>query len=62
MRVEEQILNALESISDETPLEYLLPTTTGPGVCTTALVDFLVLKHNDFIEHCRIGDQEYPAK
>lgn len=31
------------------PLAYLIPTTTGKGVCSTALVDFLVTTHNDFI-------------
>ena len=36
----------------DTPLEYLIPTTTEAGVCTTSLVDFLVLSHNDFIEFC----------
>ena len=28
-------------------------TTAGAGACTTALVDFLTLIHNDFIERCR---------
>ena len=37
----------------DTPLVYLLPTTIGEGKCTTALVDYLVLTHNDFIEKCR---------
>ena len=40
-------------IDDETPMEYLVPTTTEAGVCTTALVDFLTLVHNNFIERCR---------
>ena len=41
-----------QCISLTTPLEYLIPTTTGAGVCTTALVDFLTLIHNDFIQKC----------
>ena len=40
-------------IDDETPMEYLVPTTTEAGVCTTALVDFLTIVHNNFIERCR---------
>jgi len=34
----------------EIPLIYLIPTETGKGVCSTALVDFLVTTHNEFIE------------
>ena len=40
-------------IDDETKMEYLVPTTSEAGVCTTALVDFLTLTHNNFIERCR---------
>ena len=40
-------------IYDNTPMEYLVPTTSEAGVCTTALVDFLTLTHNNFIERCR---------
>ncbi len=43
----------LEKIDDKTPLIYLIPTTMREGRCTTALVDYLVLTHNDFIERCR---------
>ena len=41
-----------QSISGSTSLQYLIPTTSGAGVCTTSLVDFLVLTHNDFIMKC----------
>lgn len=41
------------NITGSTPLVYLIPTTTGQGVCTTALVDFLILTHNDFIQRCQ---------
>ena len=51
LRVEEKHL--IPIITLDTALEYLIPTTTEAGVCTTALVDFLVLSHNDFIEKCR---------
>ena len=51
LRVEEKYL--IPAITLETTLEYLIPTTTEAGACTTALVDFLVLSHNDFIEKCR---------
>ena len=32
------------------PLVYVIPTTTGKGVCSTRLVDFLVTTHNNFID------------
>ena len=58
LRIDEAHL--LPAITENTPLEYLIPTTTGAGACTTALVDFLVLVHNDFIEGCRgiVTEQE----
>lgn len=43
----------IAAIDDDTAMEYLVPTFSEAGVCTAALVDFLVLKHNDFIEGCR---------
>ena len=50
LRVDTKYL--IPEISKNTKLEYILPTTTGPGVCTTSLVDFLVCAHNEFIEKC----------
>ena len=44
----------IETISDTTSLGYLVPTTSEAGVCTTALVDFLTITHNNFIERCRV--------
>ena len=41
-----------QSICGSTLLKYLVPTTTGAGVCTTSLVDFLVGIHNEFVERC----------
>ena len=51
LKVEEKHL--LPTFTLDTPLEYLIPTTVGAGACTTALTDFLVLTHNNFIETCR---------
>ena len=47
-------------IDDNTKMEYLVPTTSDAGVCTTALVDFLTLTHNNFIEKCRalVGEND----
>ena len=58
LRVKEEYL--IPAITTETPLEYIIPTTTEAGACTTALVDFLTLTHNDFIERCRslVSSQE----
>ena len=55
LRVDHKYL--IPSISLDTKLDYLIPTTTGAGVCTSSLVDFLVCTHNSFIGKCR--DQEY---
>ena len=51
LAVEEQYL--LQEFSLNKPLINLLPTTMRQGRCTTALVDYLVITHNDFIEKCR---------
>ena len=59
--VEEKFYVAV--IDDNTQMEYLVPTTSEAGVCTTALVDFLTQTHNNFIERCRAlvaeNDQRY---
>jgi hypothetical protein len=53
----------IPTIDDETKMEHLVPTTSEAGVCTTALVDFLTLTHNNFIKRCRElvdkDDQKY---
>ena len=42
------------SFTDENlPVAYLIPTLSGPGVCSVAVVDLLVGTHNSFIEKCR---------
>ena len=51
----------IPAFTDSTPLEYIIPTTVDAGACTMALVDFLTLTHNDFIERCQTlmsDDQE----
>ena len=35
------------------PLAYLIPTVTGPGVCTVVLLDLLVTAHNGFLKKCQ---------
>ncbi len=45
--------HCLPAITEDTTLEYLIPTTSGAGACTTSLVDYLMLTHNDFIEKCQ---------
>lgn len=51
LRIDEVYL--IPFIQMDTTLDYFIPTTTGPGACTFALVDYLVLAHNDFIDCCR---------
>ncbi|XP_019854153.1 PREDICTED: E3 ubiquitin-protein ligase RNF213-like [Amphimedon queenslandica] len=43
----------VEEIAADIPMKYLIPTTSGPGVLSTALVDHLVIVHNSFIKLCR---------
>ncbi len=33
------------------PLVYIIPSLSGPGACTNALLEALVLVHNGFIDH-----------
>ena len=40
-------------ISEELKVEWFIPTLTGPGVVTVAMLDLLVGAHNDFIEKSR---------
>ncbi len=48
--MEEQYL--IPAITDDTSIEFLIPTPTGAGACSMALADFLMLTHNSFIERC----------
>lgn len=50
LRLEER--HCLNAITEDVSLEYLIPTTSGAGALTTALVDYLIQTHNDFIHFC----------
>lgn len=39
---------------DTLPLVYIIPSLSGPGVCTNALLEGLVHAHNAFIDHCQL--------
>uniref|UniRef100_A0A1X7U2F3 Uncharacterized protein n=1 Tax=Amphimedon queenslandica TaxID=400682 RepID=A0A1X7U2F3_AMPQE len=39
-------------ISKKMKMKHLIPTTYGPGVITTGLIDHLVISHNKFIRLC----------
>ena len=40
-------------ISEELKVEWFIPTLTGPGVVTVAMLDLLVGAHNEFIKKSR---------
>ena len=39
-------------ISENLPVAYLLPCTSGPGLCSLALSDFLSRQQNKLLEFC----------
>ncbi|XP_065899490.1 E3 ubiquitin-protein ligase rnf213-alpha-like isoform X3 [Dysidea avara] len=49
-RIPKEYIKEMWDKPQSIPLPYLIPTATGKGICSTALVDFLVSAHNDFIE------------
>ena len=51
LRVKDEYLQ--QDFKLDTPLEYFIPTTTGPGACTFSLVHYLTYVHNNFMEFCR---------
>ena len=51
VRVPEKYLGIV--ISEDLEMEWFIPTLTGPGVVTVAMLDLLVGAHNDFIEKSR---------
>lgn len=53
IKVKHGFLVELPEIAENTALQYLIPTTTGPGICSFALVDYLVVQHNSFMEMCQ---------
>ncbi|XP_052215091.1 E3 ubiquitin-protein ligase rnf213-alpha-like isoform X2 [Dreissena polymorpha] len=54
-----------KSITDETPLAVLLPSTVGPGLCSYAMLDFLFREQNafldDYIRMAGIKDIKHPS-
>jgi hypothetical protein len=57
--LEEQ--HCLAAITEDVSLEYLIPTTSGAGVLTTSLVDYLIVAHNNLIQRCcgKVTDRSY---
>ena len=51
VRVPENYLSMV--ISEELKVEWFIPTLTGPGVVTVAMLDLLVGAHNEFIKKSR---------
>ena len=50
-RIEEEWLQS--PLNLDTTLDFFIPTTTGYGACTFALVHYLTYVHNNFIDSCR---------
>ena len=46
-------VKALADIADVLPVTYLLPSTSGPGLCSLALSDFLLFQQNELLEFCQ---------
>ncbi|KAH3728258.1 hypothetical protein DPMN_054212 [Dreissena polymorpha] len=38
-------------INDDMPMSVLLPSTTGPGLCSYIMLDFFFRKQNDFLDN-----------
>ena len=49
--VPEEYVTSMPVISEHTNIAYLIPTTNGEGICSTVLLDFLVVTHNSFISY-----------
>ena len=49
--VPEEYITAMPVINERTNIAYLIPTTNGEGICSTVLLDFLVVTHNSFISY-----------
>ena len=50
-RIEEEWLQS--PLNLDATLDFFIPTTTGHGACTFALVHYLTYVHNEFIDWCR---------
>ena len=44
--------NMVQHFDENLLMEHLIPTCSGNGVITTALVDFLAITHNRFVRDC----------
>ena len=51
LRVEDKYLQ--HNFGLDTTLDHFIPTTTGAGACTFALVHYLAYVHNNFIDWCK---------
>ena len=51
LKIPEEYITAMPVISEDSNIAYLIPTTSGEGVCSTGLLDFLVITHNNFITY-----------
>ena len=49
--------NLIPSFDPDVSLECIVPTTTGAGVCVTALLDFLGRAHNNFPTEYKTKEQ-----
>ena len=49
--VPEEYVTDMPIIGEDTNMAYLIPTTHGEGICSTVLLDFLVITHNSFISY-----------
>ncbi|KAH3727158.1 hypothetical protein DPMN_053084, partial [Dreissena polymorpha] len=47
-----------QTINDNTPLTVFLPRTSGPGLCSYAMLDLLFRKQNDFLSSFVVGESE----
>ncbi|XP_052765375.1 E3 ubiquitin-protein ligase rnf213-alpha-like isoform X1 [Mya arenaria] len=48
----------MKPITDDTPLSFFLPATHGQGLCSYALIDFLLRKQNSFLDECGLGKRK----
>ena len=51
-KVPKELVAEMANIPQNISLADLIPTRNGTGICSTALVDFLVTTHNEFINFC----------
>ncbi|KAK7107714.1 hypothetical protein V1264_015588 [Littorina saxatilis] len=50
------------SMTTDSPIAVLLPSTQGPGLCSYILLQFLLSRHNDFLQrYCPLVKQAYKS-